>query len=82
VCVWIEVRLWIVTWNGGWCVQGVAGVSDNEADEKTCDDPHKLLDINLDEFVASIPLSLSDSLSSMLILINLVYEFIKFHKVR
>jgi len=41
-----------VAWNGGSrCVQGVGGVSDNEADEKTFDDPHKLLDINLDEFV-------------------------------
>ena len=28
-----------------------AGVSDIDVEEKTSDDPHKLLDINLDEYV-------------------------------
>ena len=31
-------------------LQGAA-VSDTEVEEKTSDDPHKLLDINLDEYV-------------------------------
>ena len=40
-------------------LQGAA-VSDTEVEEKTSDDPHKLLDINLDEYV-----QLSSSSSSI-----------------